>query len=87
MNKCSGRRFKFLSAIKHFDFNRWILIAIVLIKLIAMEDNGGTKVTGIRQIVRLKELLQKWQSVTLSPRSNNNNNDNNNNKQDRKSVV
>uniref|UniRef100_A0A7N0VB01 SAUR family protein n=1 Tax=Kalanchoe fedtschenkoi TaxID=63787 RepID=A0A7N0VB01_KALFE len=34
------------------------------------EDGGGTKVTGIRQIVRLKELLQKWQSVTLTPRPN-----------------
>ncbi|XP_027176162.1 uncharacterized protein LOC113775465 [Coffea eugenioides] len=30
-----------------------------------MEDHGGSKVTGIRQIVRLKEFLQKWQNVTL----------------------
>ncbi|XP_021889111.1 auxin-responsive protein SAUR66-like [Carica papaya] len=30
-----------------------------------MDENGGTKLTGIRQIVRLKEILQKWQSVTL----------------------
>ncbi|CAH9130073.1 unnamed protein product [Cuscuta epithymum] len=31
-----------------------------------MEDRGsGGKVTGIRQIVRLKEILNKWQSVTL----------------------
>ena len=36
-----------------------------------MEDNGSNKVTGIRQIVRLKEFLQKWQSVTLSPKGNN----------------
>ncbi|CAI9760550.1 unnamed protein product [Fraxinus pennsylvanica] len=36
-----------------------------------MEDNGGSKVTGIRQIVRLKEFLQKWQNVTLSPKGNN----------------
>ncbi|KAL2503339.1 SAUR-like auxin-responsive protein family [Forsythia ovata] len=36
-----------------------------------MEDNGGSKVTGIRQIVRLKEFLQKWQNVTLSPRGTN----------------
>lgn len=28
------------------------------------------KVSGIRQIVRLKELLHKWQNVTLSSRSN-----------------
>lgn len=33
-----------------------------------MEDNGGGKLTGIRQIVRLKEILQKWQSVTLNPK-------------------
>ncbi|KAA8534740.1 hypothetical protein F0562_029818 [Nyssa sinensis] len=36
-----------------------------------MDDNGGNKVTGIRQIVRLKEILQKWQSVTLGPKGNN----------------
>ncbi|EXB94757.1 hypothetical protein L484_003321 [Morus notabilis] len=32
-----------------------------------MDDNIRAKLTGIRQIVRLKEILQKWQSVTLSP--------------------
>ncbi|XP_059318841.1 uncharacterized protein LOC132069522 [Lycium ferocissimum] len=32
-----------------------------------MDGHGGTKVTGIGQIVRLKQLLQKWQNVTLSP--------------------
>nr|AMQ09589.1 small auxin up regulated protein [Boehmeria nivea] len=31
-----------------------------------MDDNGSSKLTGIRQIVRLKEILQKWQSVTLT---------------------
>lgn len=35
-----------------------------------MEDNGGGKVTGIRQIVKLKELLQKWQSVALGSKGN-----------------
>lgn len=30
------------------------------------DNNGSTKLTGIRQIVRLKEILQKWQSVTLN---------------------
>lgn len=35
-----------------------------------MDDNCGGKVTGIRQIVRLKEILQKWQSVTLSSKGN-----------------
>ncbi|KAG6740559.1 hypothetical protein POTOM_056014 [Populus tomentosa] len=30
-----------------------------------MDDNSGSKLTGIRQIVRLKEILQKWQSVTI----------------------
>lgn len=33
-----------------------------------MEDNGGNKLTGIRQIVRLKEILQKWQAVALGPK-------------------
>lgn len=33
-----------------------------------MEDNGGGKVTGIRQIVRLKGLLQKWKAVTFGPK-------------------
>ncbi|WOK96371.1 auxin-responsive protein SAUR36-like [Canna indica] len=28
-------------------------------------DDENVKLTGIRQIVRLKEMLQKWQSVTL----------------------
>ncbi|XP_075512442.1 auxin-responsive protein SAUR21-like [Primulina tabacum] len=33
------------------------------------QDNGGSnKVTGIRQIVRLKGFLQKWQYVTLGPK-------------------
>lgn len=36
-----------------------------------MDDNSGGKLTGIRQIVRLKELLQKWQSVTLSSKAEN----------------
>lgn len=36
-----------------------------------MDDNGGSKVTGIRHIVRLKEILQKWQNVTLSSKGNN----------------
>ncbi|XP_010520521.1 PREDICTED: auxin-responsive protein SAUR66-like [Tarenaya hassleriana] len=30
-----------------------------------MDENNGVKLTGIRQIVRLKEILQKWQSVTI----------------------
>ncbi|KAJ4708844.1 Auxin-responsive protein-like protein [Melia azedarach] len=38
----------------------------------AMDENGGgIKLTGIRQIVKLKEMLQKWQSVTLSSKSSN----------------
>ncbi|XP_044481307.1 protein SMALL AUXIN UP-REGULATED RNA 10-like [Mangifera indica] len=36
-----------------------------------MNDNGGVKLTGIRQIVKLKEILQKWQSVTLGPKPSN----------------
>ncbi|KAK6941246.1 Small auxin-up RNA [Dillenia turbinata] len=35
-----------------------------------MEDNGGGKINGIWQIVKLKEILQKWQSVTLTSRVN-----------------
>ncbi|KAH8482367.1 hypothetical protein H0E87_029706 [Populus deltoides] len=30
-----------------------------------MDDNSGSKLTGIRQIVRLKEILRKWQSLTV----------------------
>ncbi|WCJ42852.1 SAUR-like auxin-responsive protein family [Euphorbia peplus] len=37
-----------------------------------MDDNNGSKLTGIRQIVKLKEFLQKWQSVTIGPKPNNN---------------
>lgn len=36
-----------------------------------MEYGGGSKVTGIRQIVRLKEILQKWQNVTISSKTSN----------------
>ncbi|KAG7027697.1 hypothetical protein SDJN02_08874, partial [Cucurbita argyrosperma subsp. argyrosperma] len=32
-----------------------------------MDENGGIKLTGIRQIVRLKETLQHWQGVTINP--------------------
>ncbi|GKV24686.1 hypothetical protein SLEP1_g34270 [Rubroshorea leprosula] len=33
-----------------------------------MDENGNVKLSGIRQIVRLKEILQKWQTVTLGPK-------------------
>ncbi|XP_073147448.1 protein SMALL AUXIN UP-REGULATED RNA 54-like [Henckelia pumila] len=39
------------------------------------QENGGnnmTKVTGIRQIVRLKGFLQKWQHVALGPKDQHN---------------
>ncbi|KAG9443707.1 hypothetical protein H6P81_015047 [Aristolochia fimbriata] len=29
-------------------------------------DGGGTKVSGIRQIVRFKELIQKWHNIALN---------------------
>ncbi|CAN4096528.1 unnamed protein product [Withania somnifera] len=32
-----------------------------------MDGHEGTKLTGIRQIVRLKQLLNKWQNVTFGP--------------------
>ncbi|XP_060215640.1 uncharacterized protein LOC132642495 isoform X1 [Lycium barbarum] len=48
-----------------------------------MDEHGGSKVTGIKQIVRLKEFLSKWQNVTLGPKGNNDNHEdsgsNNNN--------
>lgn len=38
-----------------------------------MNEQGVGKLTGIRQIVRLKELLNKWQNVTLNSREPNHN--------------
>ncbi|KAL6222096.1 hypothetical protein ACLB2K_005488 [Fragaria x ananassa] len=35
------------------------------------ERHGSSKLTGIRQIVKFKEILQKWQSVTLGSKGNN----------------
>lgn len=35
-----------------------------------MNDHGGCKLTKIRQIVKLKEILLKWQTVTLGSRPN-----------------
>lgn len=35
------------------------------------EHRAGGRVSGIRQIVRLKELIQKWQNVSLNSRVNN----------------
>ncbi|KAL0344991.1 UNVERIFIED_CONTAM: Indole-3-acetic acid-induced protein ARG7 [Sesamum radiatum] len=37
----------------------------------AMDDNGGTRITGIKQIIKLKELIQRWQHATLGPRNSN----------------
>ncbi|KAI4377036.1 hypothetical protein MLD38_014730 [Melastoma candidum] len=34
-----------------------------------MEETHGAKLMGIKQIVRLKELLQRWQSVTLNSKT------------------
>lgn len=34
-----------------------------------MDENNAGKLTGIRQIVRLKEILQKWQTVTIGSKS------------------
>lgn len=34
-----------------------------------MDENNAAKLTGIRQIVRLKEILQKWQTVTIGSKS------------------
>ncbi|XP_042476503.1 uncharacterized protein LOC122058099 [Macadamia integrifolia] len=35
-----------------------------------MDEDEGPKANGVRQIARLKEIIQKWQSMTLSPRVN-----------------
>lgn len=34
-----------------------------------MDDNDGSKITSIRQIVKFKEFLKKWQLVALTPKS------------------
>ncbi|CAF2338986.1 unnamed protein product [Brassica rapa] len=34
-----------------------------------MDENSAAKLSGIRQIVRLKEILQKWQTATIGPKS------------------
>ncbi|RDX84461.1 Indole-3-acetic acid-induced protein ARG7, partial [Mucuna pruriens] len=36
-----------------------------------MDCGGGSRLNGIRQIVRLKEMLQKWQNVTLGSKPSN----------------
>ena len=56
--------------IKLSEFDPWNSPSY-LAKHIAMEDHGCNKVSGMRQIVRLKEILQKWQSATLSPKGDN----------------
>ncbi|KAG2407428.1 uncharacterized protein LOC124828561 isoform X2 [Vigna umbellata] len=40
-----------------------------------MDDGGGSKLSGIRQIVRLKEMFQKWQTVTLGSKDSNHDSD------------
>lgn len=34
-----------------------------------MDENNAAKLTGIKQIVRLKEILQKWQTITIGSKS------------------
>lgn len=40
-----------------------------------MEDSIGAKLNGIRQIVKLKEIIQRWQNVTLGSKGNEDEND------------
>lgn len=40
-----------------------------------MEDNLGTRLNGIRQIVKLKEIIQRWQHVTIGARGNDDSDD------------
>lgn len=35
-----------------------------------MEENGGSKVAKIRQIIKIKQYINKWQSVTLGKNNN-----------------
>lgn len=65
----SGRSDETLCGIGQSDICVGILSTIV-VKPVAMNENGGTKLTGIRQIVKFKEILQKWQAVTLGSRAN-----------------
>lgn len=37
-----------------------------------MEVSGGSKVTGIRQIVKLKEFINRWQNATLGSKKHDN---------------
>ncbi|TYI16958.1 hypothetical protein ES332_A08G291300v1 [Gossypium tomentosum] len=43
---------------------------LLCMKVLTVDDRGSgvSKVAGIRQIVRLKEILQKWQNVALGLR-------------------
>ncbi|CAI9297551.1 unnamed protein product [Lactuca saligna] len=49
------------------------------LRITIMDENLGTKLNGIRQIVRLKEIIQRWQHVTLGARGNDNDDDADNN--------
>ncbi|KAL5183858.1 Auxin-induced protein 6B [Glycine soja] len=42
---------------------------------LSMEDAGASKLHGIKKIVRLKEMFQKWQNVTLGSKDSNNHSD------------
>lgn len=56
--------------LRHFEFFSGILISIDSLRISTMDDTGNIKMMGIRQIARLKEKLQKWQTVTISPKPN-----------------
>lgn len=47
------------------------IVLKIVINLTMDEHHGSSKLTGIRQIVKFKEILQKWQSVTLGSKGNN----------------
>lgn len=42
---------------------------------LSMDDAGGSKLTGIKQIARLKEMFQKWQTATLGSKESSNHSD------------
>lgn len=56
--------------------NPGIFLTLVVVKLqsSSMDDAGISKLTGIKQIARLKEIFHKWQTATMGTKDDNDNN-------------
>lgn len=52
-----------------------------------MEENVGTRLNGIRQIVKIKEIIQRWQHVTLGPKENDQDQDHDHDHNDHSPVM